>query len=210
MLLAQPQHRIDHPPAHQPEVAGVARQLHAAEVLHQPVEQVRGRPLRPGLAFARTPFAVDHVESAPPAGHQRRDHLRWVLQVGIDHDHGIAAGVLQPGGGGDLLAKIARQVDDRHVRLGAVKRLQQAQRRVAAAVIDVDRFPGAQQVHHRRQPSMELRQDLGFVEYRDHHGEGRCSAHGQDVEHVCGPVSVTSRCSRAVNATPETANTKPQ
>ena len=132
----------------------------------------------------RAPLGVDHVEAVVPAGHERGDHLRRVLQVGIDHDHRIAAGVLQPGGGGDLLAEVARQVDHRNARLGAVQGFHQQERGIAAAVVDVDCFPRTQQIHHRRQPPMELRQDLGFVEHRDHHGEGRCSAHGQDVEHV--------------------------
>jgi hypothetical protein len=196
MLLPQLQHSVDHAAAHQPEVAGVARKVHAADVLHQPIEQARGRPLRPGLAFTRAPLGVNHVEAVPPTCDERRDHFGRVLQIGIDHDHGLAAGVLEAGGGGDLLAEITRQIDDRHAWLDAMERLQKTQRGVAAAVIDVDRFPRAQRIHHRRQPPMELRQDVGFVEYRDHHGEGWCSTHGQNVEHVWTRVNNRSLCLR--------------
>ena len=53
-------------------------------------------------------LGVDHVEPAAPAGDQVGDHLGRVLQVGVDHDHRVAARVVEPGGDGDFLAEVAR------------------------------------------------------------------------------------------------------
>src|SRR5882724_7891689 len=76
-----------------------------------------------------------------------------------------------------------------------MERFQQVQRAIAAAVIDIDHFPQAKHIHHRRQATMELWQDERFVEHRDHDGVDRSAAHGQDVQHV-GNQSLLSRCYR--------------
>ena len=64
------------------------------------------------------------------------DQLRWVLQVGVDHRHGVAEGVLEPGGERRLVAEVAREVDDADARVGAGEAVEQLPRAVRAAVVD--------------------------------------------------------------------------
>ncbi|MNI39509.1 hypothetical protein D3C73_936920 [compost metagenome] len=50
---------------------------------------------------------VDHLGTRGPAGQHLLDQRGRVLQVGIQTDHGVADGGLQPGAQGGFLAKVA-------------------------------------------------------------------------------------------------------
>ena len=66
----------------------------------------------------------------------RRDQLRRVLQVGVEHHHGVALGVVEAGGERRLVPEVARQVDDADARVGPGEAIEQHRRTVARAVVD--------------------------------------------------------------------------
>ena len=128
MALAQLLHRVDHAAAHQPEVADILRQRHFAQVAHEAIECRGGGPFQPAIAIAPAALGVDRVVAGAPDRDQIGDHLGRVLQVGVDHDHRLALRMVEPRGGGDLLAEVARQIDDGDVAVGLPQRLDDAQR----------------------------------------------------------------------------------
>jgi len=69
-----------------------------------------------------------------------RDQLWRVLQIGIDDHHGIAGGIIEPRGHGDLLAEIPAQINDGHPGVAFLQRAKDVGRSVLAAVIDIDDF----------------------------------------------------------------------
>ena len=177
MVLAQLLHRIDHAAAHQAEVADIGWQRHFAEIVHDAVERRGGGLLQPAIAGAQAALRIDHVVAGAPGSDETRDHLGRVLQVGVDHDHRVALGMVEPGGGGDLLAEIARQVDDGDVAVGLLQQLDDAQRGVAAAVVDVDGFPWrAQRRHHGSEAAVHRADDLGLIVDRYDYREDRPAA----------------------------------
>ena len=145
-------------------------------IAHEAIER-RGRGLlQPAVAVAQAALRIDHVVAVMPGGDQSRDHLRRILQVGVDDDHRIALRMVEPGGGGDLLAEIARQVDHGDVAVGLPQHLDDAERGVAAAVVDVDDLPRCAQRRHRRgEAAMHFADDLGLVVHRDDNREDRTS-----------------------------------
>ena len=134
---------LHHAPVHEPEVAGVARDVHLADAVQQAVEQARGGALDGGLAVAHPARGIDHVVALAPARDHLRDQFRRVLQVGVDRHHGGAGGMIQAGGERHLLAEVARQVDDLDAGLARVPVQQALEGVVAAAVVDADDLPAA-------------------------------------------------------------------
>ena len=63
---------------------------------HPAIVPERSLPL-PGLANR-----VHHLGAAPPLLEQQVDRLRRIAQVGVQHDHGVALGVIEAGGQCDL------------------------------------------------------------------------------------------------------------
>jgi hypothetical protein len=61
--------------------------------------------------------AVDDVVPALPAVQEQRDHLRWVLAVGVDEDDGVARGLAHAGDHARLVAVVARQRQQLHARV---------------------------------------------------------------------------------------------
>ena len=66
------------------------------------------------------------------------DDFGWVLEVGVDDNRDVAGRALQTGGNGGLMAEIAGQGGDAHMRIGALQFTPDLQRFVAAAVADID------------------------------------------------------------------------
>ena len=73
-----------------------------------------------------------------------RDHLHEqfgrVLQVDIHRHHGIARGVLQPGGKSRLLTEIAAEVDHPNLQAGILLAQHHGEAVIRAAIIDEDEF----------------------------------------------------------------------
>ena len=172
MLLAQLQQRVHHAPAHEAEIPHIRRHRNVADILHQAIEGTGRLALHPGVRMARSALAIDHVVAILPRRHHARNHLGRILKVGVDHDHSGADCMVKSRGGGDLLAKIARQIDHGCVRIGCMQPFKDDQRLVGTAVIDIDDLPGIRQsVHHPAQPCMEFENTLRLVMSRHNNGQ---------------------------------------
>ena len=75
--------------------------------------------------------------------------------------------VIKPGGGGDLLAEIARQTDQRHPRIVEPEKLDRFPCRIVASVIDIYRLPRAERLHRANQTLMEPDNSLGLIQRRN-------------------------------------------
>ena len=84
------------------------------------------------LPLTRAALRVDDLEALAPARDHVGDQLRRVLEVAVDHDHGVAAAASMPGQRRRRLAEAAREAQHLHARvacaeledqlLGAVRR----------------------------------------------------------------------------------------
>ena len=83
---------VGNAPAHQPEIAGVHRDLDPRDPGEQAIEGFGRFLLEAGFAGAAAPQAVDDV-GAFLRHHlvHRRQQFRRILQVGIDDQHEVAA-----------------------------------------------------------------------------------------------------------------------
>ncbi len=88
------------------------RQVEPGEAREQGGEPAGGGELRPGLAGPLLAVGVDHVGSLAPAVQHLANHLRGILEVGVDGHHGVATGVVQPGGHSCLVAEVPRKMKD--------------------------------------------------------------------------------------------------
>ena len=68
------------------------------------------------------------------------DDLGRVLQVGVHHDDRAAGGVVEPGGDGDLMAEIARQLDEPIAPIGARLGFDHDRAGIVRSVVDEDRL----------------------------------------------------------------------
>jgi hypothetical protein len=169
--LGHRQQRVERRPVHQPEVAGVVRELDPREPREHAVEPARGGDLEARLAGARLAHRVDDVGAASPGGQHLRDQLRRVLEVGVDHHDDVAAGVLQPGAERRLVAEVAGEHDDLDPLVGGGELAEQLAGRVLGAVVDehqleldaaergdgprVERADGVLLVVHRRDDAQQ-------------------------------------------------------
>ncbi len=108
---------VHHPPVQQPEIARVRGDVDRGQAADGAVEHGGGEQLEARLAGTFSPLRVDHLGALTPPRDEVGDDLGRVLQVGVDDDHGVAAGVVQAGGDGDLVAEVAREVDHAHARV---------------------------------------------------------------------------------------------
>ncbi len=134
---------------------------------------MRGQLFEDGFALSRAPPGADHVEAEPPRRDQVGDHLRRVLQIGIDDDHRLPPRVVQTGGGGDFLAEVARQADQGDALIIQPQELDRLPRQIVAAVIDVNRLPTAQGLHRGDQAVMKPGDALGLIHRRHDDGKRR-------------------------------------
>ena len=134
VALAHRQQRVERRAVEQAEVARVVLQLDLGELVEQPVEPARGRELEARLALALLAHGVDDVAAGAPVIEHLRDQLGRVLQVGVEHHDGVAAGVVEPGGQRRLVAEVARQVD-RRARAGraSASSVERSRRAVASS-----------------------------------------------------------------------------
>ena len=178
--LGQGPQRFDHASVEQTEIAGSFRQLGFAEAGEELVEGLGEIALQRALALAVGALAVDVEEALAPFRQEGRDHLRRVLQVGIHDHHGLAIGMVEPGGDRDLLAEIAAERDRADPAVLRIEGSQRRQRSVAAAVVDADDLPGGDLgVENRLQPGDQRREIVGLVVDRHHDRELRPRSEGR-------------------------------
>jgi len=53
--------------------------------------------------------SVHDVVTLPKEGKHGRDECRWMLQISIHRNYGFASCIVQGGGNGNLMPKIARE-----------------------------------------------------------------------------------------------------
>src|SRR5882724_1751460 len=122
-------------------------------LLPEPVHQARGgfAPIRIVTVF---PDSADVVGAPIHGGDDLADFLRGVLQVRIQCDDVVTAGLREPGHDGHVLSDIARE--DHHARgVGTFRELptQYGNGAVAATVIHEDHFVlAAELIEHRVKP----------------------------------------------------------
>jgi hypothetical protein len=174
VALAHAHHDVGHAAIHQAEVAAVERNVEPRQHPQQPVEQLIGDALDPGL-LTRAAHRVDHVPPLAPHPDELGHQLRRILQVAVHDDHGVARRVLEPGADRHLMPEVARQPDDLQAGVAAVCLAQRLERPIGAAVVDQNRFPGADAgaVQRPRQSLDELWHDLLLVVNRHHDREPR-------------------------------------
>ena len=80
----------------------------------------------------------DVVAVIEPIADELLDQRRRMLSVAVHEQHGAEAGVIEAGEQRRLLAEIARQRDDLDVETVGREFARSGERRVAAAVVDID------------------------------------------------------------------------
>jgi hypothetical protein len=138
MFLARLRERVDHAPAHQAKVARVDRDRDVRQAPDRAVEDARGQEFEEALAAARLARGVHHVVALAPLLDDAFDQFGRILQIAVHQDHRIAARGVEPGGRGDLMSEVAREIDDRDPRICRAQRAQRRERTVARAVVDRD------------------------------------------------------------------------
>ena len=136
-LLGQRQQGVERAPAHQPEIAGVERDLDLGEAREQAVEELGGAALEGGLAGAGAAHRIDDV-GLPPLhlGDHLGEQFGRILEVGVDDQDALARAQIEAGGQRELVAVIARQVDRDQARIALGQRLHHRPAAVARAVVD--------------------------------------------------------------------------
>ena len=123
-----------------------------------------GGPARKAYLGIRS---AQRLEQAP--------HFIWrVLQVAVHHEHVIALRIVEPGGYRDVLAEIARELNDLHARIagGDLAALGPAATR-AAVVNHHDLEPVGQFLKLLAQLAMQLLDDLRCIVHRSHDRQER-------------------------------------
>lgn len=166
VVLGEFEDRVDGTPGQQPEVADPVDQLH----VHQAVDQrvVGAGAERAGDAVALAVTAGDHLVVAVGVLLQHAaDELGRVLEIRVHDDDRIAVGVLEAGEHGGFLAEVATEGEIADPRVGSRQLLQDRQRAVSTAVVDVDDLEFVRQpAHFVRGTRMEAFEDLLLVETR--------------------------------------------
>ena len=134
--LGHRQQRVQGAPVEQPEVAAVGLEVDLGELVEELVEPLRRGQLEGRLALALLAHRVHDVGSLAPLGDHVGDQLRGVLEVGVDHRHGVPGGVLEARRERGLVAEVARQVDHPHARVPVGDAVEDLGAGVGAAVVD--------------------------------------------------------------------------
>ena len=109
MPLAQLRERIHGASAHQAEVPDIDRYRLVAKPIDHAIEHMCGQTLKLGLALAGRSAGIDDVIALLPASDEVDDHLRRVLQIGVNHHHRAPPGMVYPCSHSNFFAEIARQ-----------------------------------------------------------------------------------------------------
>ena len=127
------------PRRQQAEVAGIFRDFLPRAPIDQRVEAVHGDAPQQRFVVAMRLGGIDHVEAAiDPVADQLLDQSGRMLAVAVHEQHRAAPGMVQPRHQGGFLAEIARQRHHLNVEPVGGKPARNLERRVGAAVIDID------------------------------------------------------------------------
>jgi hypothetical protein len=197
-LFGQRQERIERPPAHQPEIAGVERNGGIGHAVEQAVEGGGRYLLEQGFARALAADRVDHVGIL--RGHHRahvRQQFGRVLQIGVDDEDLLARAQVEPGGQRELVAVVARQVDRDEVRIGGSEALHHRPAIVLRSVVDEQDL---EILAHRRprragHARVKLVETGGLVIAGDDDGQGR-ALHGP----AHSALAAECRCRKLLHA----------
>lgn len=178
---------------HESEVARVARDGHVGEPREQAIEEPSGEPLHRGLAGSMAALRIGHVNAVTPRGDKIADHLRRVLQVGVDEDDGIALGAVKAGGRGHLVPEVAAEGEELDTRVAAGERTDRRERAVGAPVIHEDDLVIIGTLAEHGVETLVQRGDIALlVEGGDHNADRQRGGAGFGFD-----LGVDGDCSRA-------------
>ncbi len=126
---------------HQPEVAGVDRQIGVADAPHQPIKQRRRAALEHGLALPLAAQPVDHIRFG--AIHQPphlAEEFRRILQIGVDGEDAVAAAGVEAGRHRQLMTVSAGKIDGHQMRIAPHQIGHDRPGPIARAVVQQDQF----------------------------------------------------------------------
>ena len=118
----------------QAEVGGALADRRLGQRVHQAVERPRAPALQQRQRGVTLADGVDDVVALKVPRHELGDHRRRVLQVAVEHHHGVGVAVVEAGEQRRLLAEAARERQHRNRRVRSGQRAQQVEAAVAAAV----------------------------------------------------------------------------
>lgn len=183
-------HRIQHvesAPAHQPEIAGIERNLDFDQSIEHPVEEAGRSCLEPGLAVAHCALAVHDVGAVIHHPHHLRQQLGRILQIRIDNEDALAYADAEPGRECKLMSVVSREGDANDTWILRRQRRDLRPGAVARAIIDKDEFiilanAGPADLGH---PPVQLRKPVFLVitRYDDRQSARRCW--GAQVRDIC-------------------------
>ena len=102
----------DDSPGHEPEVAGIGRDLHVGDFVDHLVAAAGDELLDPRFAGAGAALRQDDVVALPPLFDHLMDELGRVLQIDVHDDDGVAARIVHAGERGHRLAEAAGELEE--------------------------------------------------------------------------------------------------
>ena len=165
-LIAMADERLHVPPGHQPRREHVVGDGMREQLIEDPEEQLTGRPLEPA-ALSRLLDAVDDIRASLAHGvAEQRKPAGILLEVAVDQEDQVAAGMSEPGHQRLVVAEVPRQVDDAHARIASADLQRHPKRVVCRAVVDEHDLVG---VRDRRRRFRAARVKLFEMRRRSEH-----------------------------------------
>jgi hypothetical protein len=145
--------------------------IHAAQLSHQPVRNLRRNAAHPEIIDANLAPAADNVVTGGNLFQKQRDVGGIVLQIAVHGDDVFAAGVVKSGGEPGSLAKVAAQLDHRNAAVDGCNLAQRGESAVARTIVHQNNFKRlAGRFHHRFQAVIEVGDVLLLVVQGDDDG----------------------------------------
>src|SRR3546814_7169603 len=138
--------------------------INRTQSAHDPVACRCCAALCPAVARSVLPGSEDDVIALAPFGDHFDDQFGRVLQIDVDRHDSAAGAVIDPGGERDLLAEIARKIEDLHARILAVRLAQHGKGAVAAAVVDENHLPAGRDLFDDRRHPLQKEGDRLFLD----------------------------------------------
>ena len=157
---------IRNAPAHQPEIAGVHRDIDAGDVGEQTIKGLGRSSFESAFAGPAAAHSVDHVGFL--AHHEivhRAEQLRGILKVGVDHEHQVATHRRKSGRERELVTVIARQPNGNDIAVLGRKLIDELPGVVGRSVVDKNQLKSltAQRACGSRHLPMKFAQALLLV-----------------------------------------------
>ncbi len=147
-MLAHVAQHLDNFFVHQPEVAGINRDIDIGDSVDDAVKQLGREELEPAFALARGTDGVDNLKASLPALDHFEDQFGRVLQVGVNQDDGVTGRVVHARRNRGLMAEVASKVNHLDARILLGQRVHHLHRAVTTAIVDQHQLPRlASRVH---------------------------------------------------------------